>query len=120
VQSKRVSRPGHRRLARLTAGTLVAVGLGLFAVLVLTAGNRAREPQEVGHVTAVRQLDIGHAESFTLRTTDGRELRFTADPQLNQTPGHLRDHMVYGEPVVVIYRRAGSELLAVRVDDADE
>lgn len=73
-----------------------------------------------GFLTSVEQRDIGHAEAFTVRTPEGREIRFLADSQLNQTPGHLREHMTFGEPVVVRYRRDGAALVAMHVADADQ
>lgn len=70
-----------------------------------------------GLITNVQARDIGHAESFTLRANDGRELRFQVDAGVDMTPGHMREHMTFGEPVTVRYRNSGSTLIAVEVTD---
>ena len=75
-------------------------------------------PERVrGTVLAVEARSIGRADAVTVRTDDGRELRFQVDPRVDWTPGHLREHAALGEPVIVEYTRAGDGLLAVRIDD---
>ena len=73
----------------------------------------------VAAVTSVEQRDIGHVASFSVRTPDGRDLRFGADPDLNQSPGHVREHMAFAEPVRIHYRRSGTTLVAMAVADAE-
>ncbi|MGH2354948.1 MAG: hypothetical protein ACRDJN_25335, partial [Chloroflexota bacterium] len=100
-------------------GALLAIVAGL-AVLVwagFALTVQSSEPQLRGLVTNVVARDIGHAESITVRAADGREARFQVDPAVEWTPGHLREHMTFGEPVTVYYRQEGSGLLAVRVTD---
>lgn len=70
-----------------------------------------------GAITEVVARDIGHAEFITLRAEDGRELRFRVHPSIDWTPGHLREHMTFGQAVTVSYRQEGDALLAVRLDD---
>jgi hypothetical protein len=70
-----------------------------------------------GVIVDVQILDIGHARSFTLRSSDWRERTFAVDPSVDMTPGHMREHMAFGEPVTVAYRRAGDQLIATQVTD---
>jgi hypothetical protein len=118
VTGKRARRgPG-----RLTAGRLVALGaIAAGAVLLVWTGivlaSRSGEARVRGVVTEVVARDIGHAESITLRAEDGRELRFVIPPEELKTPGHLREHMTYGQPLIVHYRREGETLVATRLED---
>lgn len=63
-------------------------------------------------------------DRFTLRTDDGRELTFVAAPDFNagathaMTPGHMRQHMALGDPVVVTYRQESTGLVALSATDA--
>lgn len=98
-------------LALVVLGALLLVALGAFAA----AG--AREPSVRGQVTNVTARDIGHAETLAVRAADGREYRFRVDDAVNMTPGHLREHMTFGEPVTVYYRRDSDSLLALRITD---
>ncbi len=74
-------------------------------------------PTARGVLVDVQILDIGHARSFTLRSSDGRERNFEVDPSVDMTPGHMREHMAFGEPVSVTYRRDGTRLIATQVAD---
>jgi hypothetical protein len=109
----RLRRDPRARLAvaLIVLGVLLLVALGAFAA----AG--AREPSVRGQVTSVTARDIGHAEILTVSAADGREYRFRVDDAVDMTPGHLREHMTFGQPVTVYYRRDGDTLLALRVTD---
>ncbi len=91
------------------------------ALALLGAGCQARAQTELervrGVITAVEARSIAQAETVKLRADDGRELTFRVDPSVEVTPGHLREHMALGEPVLVTYRGGGSGLLALRIDD---
>jgi hypothetical protein len=91
---------------------LAALGVGL-----LRASGPPGEQRVRGPVTAVEARDIGHAASLAVRGADGREWRFQVDEAVDMTPGHLREHMTFGEPVTVYYRRESDALVAVRVTD---
>ncbi len=70
-----------------------------------------------GLITGVETRDIGHAQSMTVHGTDGRDWQFDVDPSVDMTPGHMREHMAFGQPVTVHYRRDGSRLVATQVTD---
>ncbi len=99
--------------------TLILAGLILLAVLGWLAYGSMREPQLRGIVTSVEARDIGHTAAIMLRTSDGREQRFLVDPSADAkwTPGHLRDHMTFANPVTIYYRKAGDALVAYRISD---
>ncbi|HEV2121880.1 MAG TPA: hypothetical protein VGW38_03775, partial [Chloroflexota bacterium] len=100
----------------INTGTgLTAVSLGIGVRRQFAPGGQ----RVVGLLTSVQQRDIGHVESFTLLSADRQELRFVVAEGFNQTPGHLREHMMYGEAVAVQYRQTGDTLVATRADDAD-
>jgi hypothetical protein len=102
----------------------IAIGLaGLGLAMLLALGwlwySGVSEPKARGVVTAIEARDLGHAAAIMVRTADGRELRFLIDPSVDPhwTPGHLRDHMTFAEPITVYYRRDGDVLMAYRVTD---
>lgn len=70
-----------------------------------------------GRVIDVQARSIAQVTSVTVRADDGRELTFRVDPSVEVTPGHLREHMTLGEPVVVRYRVEANGLLAIAIDD---
>jgi hypothetical protein len=101
-------------LQRQTAAT------GVLIVAVLLGACRAQPgPERVrGNVIAVQASSLARADAITIRTDDGRELTFRVDPGVDMTPGHLREHMTLGEPVVVGYTRApDGSAVAVRIED---
>jgi hypothetical protein len=112
--------PGRERVRRAVAiGTaavaLAAVGAGI--------GIAMRPPIVRGHVVDVVARDIGHAASVTIRDLDGVVHVLDVDPAVDMTPGHLREHMMFGEPVTVTLapaRDRGARAVAVRIVDGVE
>jgi hypothetical protein len=107
------------RWRRAVPLVLVAAGVVLLGVLGWFWSAELREPRVRGIITAVEARDIGHAAAIMVRTGDGKETRYLVDASVDAkwTPGHLRDHMTFAQPVTVYYRRAGDALVAYRVDD---
>jgi len=105
----------HNR--RALAITLVAAGVILLAWLGFVSQRASSVDHARGVLIDVQILDIGHARSFILRSSDGREHTFEVDPSMDMTPGHMREHMAFGEPVTVTYRRDGTRLIATQVTD---
>ena len=97
------------------AVTVLAMGL---LVLALARCEGPSLPQRArGVVIAVEARSLARADRVTVRTSDGRELSFQVDPSVNWTPGHLREHMAQGEPVVVEFTRRAEGLVALRIED---
>ena len=60
------------------------------------------EPRSVrGVLIDVAATSLTSVRSFDLRAEDGRRLTFRAAGDVGMTPGHLREHMVLGEPITV-------------------
>jgi hypothetical protein len=92
-----------------------------WVAVVLTVGlacNLAAPPRTVrGVVLSVEATTPARATAITLRADNGEEYRLLVAPGVNMTPGHLREHMALGEPVVVELTRGADGLVAVRIDD---
>lgn len=74
-----------------------------------------------GVVTHVDSGGLDAVTGFTLRTLDGRLYQFTIGQLENGTefpPGHLVEHAASSEPVLVTFEARGSQLVAVRIEDA--
>lgn len=94
-------------------------GSGVLALLsVGVAWRRPRsEERVVGVLTGIEARSLADAGAITLLTADGSSIRLLVDPGVGPhwTPGHLRDHMIAGDPLTVTYRRAGDERVAYRI-----
>lgn len=98
---------------------LTALGVAILLVFGFGLYNASRIPRVRGVVTNVQARDIGHASTITVRTADGREILFHVDDNVDPhwTPGHLRDHMLLGEAITILYRRDGDRLVAYQIAD---
>ena len=59
--------------------------------------------------------------AFTIRTDDGRQLRFVLGPLENATqfpPTHLAEHLAGSTRIRVFFRSQGSDDVAYRLEDA--
>jgi hypothetical protein len=92
------------------------------ALLALLVACRT-EGRVSGVLTGVEATTISRADAFTLRSDDGAERRFVVSAEADRgghppSPGHLRQHMTYGDRVTVRYREGKEGLLALEVLDA--
>ncbi len=76
-----------------------------------------------GVVVGVEASDLTHLDAVTLRGDDGRVQRFTVASEAvtaghPASPSHLRQHMTYGDRVVVYYQDGSAGPVATRIDDA--
>ncbi len=117
-----------RRTFRLFAVTILAVVV-VVAVAATLAGGSSTDPeapqgeQVVGVVTSIESEGLTDVRRFTLRTQDGRDLAFRIGSLENGVefpPGHLGEHQSLRTPIRVWYRADGSELIAFRLEDAEE
>ena len=81
------------------------------------------ERRVTGVLVGVEATSITRTDAFTLRSDDGAERRFVVSAEADraghaQSPGHLRQHMTYGDRMIVHYRETKDGLLAVQIDDA--
>jgi hypothetical protein len=92
-------------------------GLALLLLAVVACQGPALPERVRGVVVSVEAQSLARADSVTVRAADGREYRFRVHPAVSWTPGHLREHMALGEPIVVDFTREPDGLVAVRIDD---
>ena len=76
-----------------------------------------------GVLINVEASDLTHVQAITVKADDGAERRFAVAPEAatgghTVSPSHLRQHMTYGDRVVVHYRDEPGGALAIRVEDA--
>jgi hypothetical protein len=97
---------------------IAVVGLGF---VVVSAFGQAPRQTETGLVIAVDSSGLTDVRGFTIRTDDGRTVVFRIGALENGAqfpPGHLLEHRATGVKVVVTYRQANGQLVAIRLDDA--
>ena len=63
--------------------------------------------------------DLQEVETLEVRDEQGRVWTFTTRGFAGLTPGHLREHQLFGNPVTVSYEEEGGHLVAVQVTDPD-
>jgi len=112
---------------RLLAALAVAVALGIGAVLIVsrpTGENPPTIPSSPvdGVVVRVDSSGLNAVRSFTLRTTDGTQLKFDLSQLENGAqfpPGHLTEHAATAQPIRVDFRQGDAgALFALRLEDA--
>ena len=89
-------------------------------VLSLALASCNREPAiQVAHgvVVNVQVASFSQIGSFDLRTDDGQVLSFAVEGNPGITPGHLREHMILAQAVIVTYHRLNGDLVATQIDD---
>jgi hypothetical protein len=117
-----------RRTRNLFALALVAVIAVTGAAAFLLGGTSLRDPEAptdaqsvVGVIVGVDAVSLDRVNGFSLRTPDRGTLEFTLGDLENGAefpPGHLVEHQATAQPVRVWYRTEGSEMVAIRLEDA--
>lgn len=100
---------------------VVALLLACLTIIAACGGDTLRT--ETGVVIAVEQTGLAEVAGFTLRTADGRELRFdtreTRFDAVGFPPQHLQEHRALAEPVKVTYQAKDGANRVVKLEDAD-
>lgn len=86
--------------------------------LIVACRQDVRPGEVRGVVTDVRISSFTQIQGFSLRTDDGTAYEFIVEGNVGITPGHLREHMLLGDPVVVAIRYDDGLVIATHVDDA--
>lgn len=87
--------------------------------LSLAACRQVAPPeQRRGLVVDVTIASFTQIQAFTLQTDEGETHDFVVEGSIGITPGHMREHMLLGDPVIVSIRYADGLQIATRVDDA--
>ena len=104
------------RLARVALGAVLAFAL------VACGGDTLQS--ESGIVLDVQSQSLARIDGFTLRTTDGRELRFdTTETRFDTTgfpPQHLHEHRALAEPIHVTYQVRDGTNRVIKLEDVAE
>jgi hypothetical protein len=103
----------------VATGLIIAV-VAIGAILI-TSLARPADRTETGVVVAIDAVSLTNVRGFTLRTPDGRTVSFRIGSLENQAefpPGHLTEHEATASPIRVTYRSEGTDLVAVRLEDA--
>ena len=61
--------------------------------------------------------DISEVETLLVRDDQGQIFAFTTRGYVGFSPSHLREHQLFGQPVVVTYIQEGEQLIAVQITD---
>ena len=70
-----------------------------------------------GMLLEVVARNITEVETLRLLGEDGKEYRFTTEGFVGFSPSHIREHQLFGHPVIVSYVEKGRELVAVAISD---
>jgi len=110
-------------IRRLAPALVALVALVAIAVVAFGWGREAPGDRlvETGVVVDVDAVSLTEVLGFTLRTSDGRTVEFVVGPLENPAqfpPSHLGVHLADGVPVRVTYRQAGTDRVAIRLEDA--
>jgi hypothetical protein len=103
-----VGRNPVRRLANLATAVAVAV-----------AACQSSPPHGVvrGVITDLQVRDIAHADWVTVETETRQVLQFKVADSVGFPPSHLREHMLFREPVTVTYIETPDGPLATEMTD---
>jgi hypothetical protein len=93
------------------------VALTLACWLLISCQQAPRPEVLRGLVTDLQPRDIARAEWVQVRAEDGRELRFQVADSVAFPPSHLREHMIFAEPVTVTYEIRDGVATALQIED---
>lgn len=111
-------------IRRLVPALVALVALAAIAVVVFGWGRDVPGDDrlvETGVVVKVDAVGLTEVLGFTIRTSDGRTVEFVVGPLENPAqfpPSHLGVHLADGVPVRVTYKQAGTDRVAIRLEDA--
>lgn len=95
--------------------------LALALVLACGGNGAAANPdtaeQVRGHVVEVVARNITQVETLRIQDENGRVWAFTTEGFAGFTPSHLREHQLFGQPVLVSYVEKDGKLVAVDITD---
>ena len=95
----------------------------LFLLLTVACGGGATTDEVAGakqvrgQIVAVVARNIAEIELLTIRDDAGQEYTFTTEGFVEFTPSHLKEHQLFGQPVLVKYLEQGGGLVAVEIGD---
>ncbi|MCC7366976.1 MAG: hypothetical protein IT306_01050 [Chloroflexi bacterium] len=111
--------PGTTRRGGLLSRRGACARLVALSWTLAACRQDTRPAQLRGLVVDVRIATFTQIQGFSLRTDDGSVYELIVEGDVGISPGHLREHMLLGEPVIVTVRYADDLQIATRVDDAE-
>jgi hypothetical protein len=117
----------RRGIGALAIASLVVLGLAIAACTPATtppsaAGGSAGLVSPIDGVPVdIEAEGFTKVNAFTIRTDDGRRLRFVLGPLENPTefpPQHLAEHLAGSTRIRVYFRPQGADEVAYRLEDA--
>ena len=115
---------GTRNLLAVLLVAVIAVTGGAALILGGAGGagsGASPRAYEDGVVVRVEATGLDEVQGFTVRTADGRTVRFRLGVLENGVefpPGHLVEHQATAQPVRVFYVTEDGEPVAIRLEDA--
>ena len=70
-----------------------------------------------GHVVSVQASSVSQITSLVVRDSEGSDWAFVGDDYQGFSPSHLREHMLQGLPITVIFRENGKNLSIKEITD---
>ena len=108
-----------RRVSALTRREALTRLLAVsWAALTACRQENVRPEQRRGLVVDLQIASFTQIQAFTLRTDEGETHEFIVEGNIGITPGHMREHMLLGDPVIVSIRYTDGLQIATYVDDA--
>jgi len=110
------------RAIGVLAWILLAAVLSAFAVACGEGDTPVVTPEKVrgqvrGMIVDVVSRNITEIETFRVRDGQGKEWLFATEGDVGISPSHLKEHQLFGQPVLVSYVKKGKELVALDVAD---
>lgn len=82
-----------------------------------TYGVPVRVMQVRGQIIDVVARNLAEIELLTIRDDAGQLYTFTSEGFVQFTPSHLKEHQLFGQPVLVTYVEQEGRLVAVKIGD---
>lgn len=108
-----------RKKGAFLALALTLAVAGTFACGGGPSGGRATEKEQSvsGVIVEVKAASLLELDTLTLEDSTGRRWSFQGRSYRRLTPSHLREHMLQGLPVTVVFRRDGDTLYIDDITD---
>lgn len=108
----------HRTLTHIIKnGAFISLIFALSIPIAACSNNENSLIKIHGLVTDVQARNLTEIEIFSVRDALGKNWIFTTDGPLETTPSHLRQHMMEGDPVEVIFRNGSVVPIAINILD---
>ena len=70
-----------------------------------------------GHVLEIIPKNVSEFETLKVQTEDGQLYQFTSDTFTGFTPGHIKEHQLFGQTLLVRFISRDGILVAITLED---